>query len=103
MTGKTGKAAASAAGETLGSKTVSKSAKSAAASGLAQVGNTKQTGPAAASAAGNTAEVEDGFEGSEERGSLGSHPAQREAEVDKSAMLSSCKRSKDAILGGALL
>jgi hypothetical protein len=52
--GKTGKAAASAAGKTLGSKTASKAAKSAAASDLAQVGNSKVTGAKAASAAGKT-------------------------------------------------
>jgi hypothetical protein len=54
MAGKTGKAAASAAGRTLSSKTASPAAKRAAASDLGQVGNNKQTGPAAASAAGKT-------------------------------------------------
>jgi transcriptional regulator with XRE-family HTH domain len=51
---KTGKAAATAAGKTLASKTASKTPKRAAASDLAQVGNQKVTGKAAASAAGKT-------------------------------------------------
>ncbi len=51
---KTGKAAASTAGKTLSSKTASTSAKKAAASDLAQVGNQKVTGKKAASDAGKT-------------------------------------------------
>jgi hypothetical protein len=52
--GKTGKGAASAAGRTLSSKTAPKAARRAAASDLAQVGNSKRTGASAASAAGKT-------------------------------------------------
>jgi hypothetical protein len=52
--GKTGKKAASAAGRTLGAKGSPKAAKRAAASDLAQVGNSKRTGKGAASAAGKT-------------------------------------------------
>lgn len=52
--GRTGKKAASAAGKTLRSETASKTAKRAAASDLAQVGNPKVTGKKAASAAGKT-------------------------------------------------
>jgi len=48
---KTGKAAASAAARTLRSPSASKAAKRAAASDLAQVGNSKKSGAAAASAA----------------------------------------------------
>ncbi len=51
---KTGYRAASAAGKTLRSKGASKSAKRAAASALAQVGNRKVTSSRAASAAGKT-------------------------------------------------
>jgi hypothetical protein len=51
---KTGKRAASAAGKTLRSKGSSKAARRAAASDLAQVGNSKRTGKAAASAASKT-------------------------------------------------
>ncbi len=50
----TSKKASSAAGKTLRSKSASKSAKSAAASALAQSGNKKVTGKKAASAAGKT-------------------------------------------------
>lgn len=53
-TRRTGKGAASAAGKTLGSKTAPKAARRAAASDLAQVGNSKQTSARAASAAGKT-------------------------------------------------
>jgi hypothetical protein len=52
--GRTGQKAASAAGKTLRSKSASKTAKRAAASDLAQVGNRKVTGGKAASAAGKT-------------------------------------------------
>jgi hypothetical protein len=51
---RTGRKAASAAGKTLRSKSASKTAKRAAASDLAQVGNSKRTGSKAASAAGKT-------------------------------------------------
>jgi hypothetical protein len=51
---RTGKRAASAAGKTLRSKTAPKAARRAAASDLAQVGNSKRTSPRAASAAGKT-------------------------------------------------
>jgi len=53
-TRKTGKAAATAAGKTLASKTASKTAKRAAASDLAQVRSAKVTSSSAASAAGKT-------------------------------------------------
>jgi hypothetical protein len=51
---KTGKRAASAAGKTLRSTSAPKAARRAAASDLAQVGNTNRTGARAASAAGKT-------------------------------------------------
>jgi hypothetical protein len=51
---RTGKRAASAAGKTLRLKSSSKAAKRAAASDLAQVGNSNRTGTRAASAAGKT-------------------------------------------------
>lgn len=51
---RTGRKAASAAGKTLRSKSTSKNAKRAAASDLAQVGNSKRTGRKAGSAAGKT-------------------------------------------------
>ena len=51
---KTGRKAASAAGKTLRSKNASKTAKRAAASDLAQVGNSRVTSRRAASAAGKT-------------------------------------------------
>jgi hypothetical protein len=55
MAGKrTGRAAASAAGKTLRSKTAPTAAKRAAASDLAQVRNNRITGVEAASAAGKT-------------------------------------------------
>ena len=54
MAGRTGKAAASAAGKTLASKSAPKQAKRAAGSALAQVGNSNRTSRAAASAAGKT-------------------------------------------------
>ena len=52
--GQTGKKAASAAGKTLAKKGSTKDAKRAAASDLAQVGNSKVTGKKAASSAGKT-------------------------------------------------
>lgn len=53
-TRQTGPRAASAAGKTLASASVTKAEKSAAASALAQTKTADQTGPRAASAAGKT-------------------------------------------------